>query len=228
LTVALCGHDDARGFRQWESVGRHVKKGQKGFPILVPLTKKVQTDGEDPKFVAYGFKNTVVFGYEQTDGKALPERTKTDQFIDSLPLLDVAKSWGLSVQTFSNAEKARYAGFYRHGSAIALGVENLATWSHELMHAADDRLGNLTERGQHWRSEIVAELGGAILLRCIGHEMESDVGGCWDYVNRYARDAKVAPLVACQRVLKRTCEAVSLILKTADELQTGQTERGAA
>jgi hypothetical protein len=134
----------------------------------------------------------------------------------------------LTVKTFSNAERARYAGYYRPGSAIALGVENLSTWAHELMHAADDRLGNLTERGQHWRSEIVAELGGAILLRCIGHDVESDVGGCWDYVNRYAESAKIPPLAACQRVLRRTCDAVAMILKTADDVATVAPERGAA
>ena len=157
----------------------------------------------------------------------MPIPSDPKRFLDGLPLVDVARSWGLSVGTF-NGEKARYLGYHRRGEAIAIGVENLSTWAHELMHAADDRLGNLKERGQHWRSEIVAELGGATLLRCIGHDVESDVGGCWDYVNRYATDAKIAPLAACQRVLKRTCDAVALILKTADELQPVQTEGRAA
>ena len=47
----------------------------------------------------------------------------------------------------------------RRGASIALGVENLSTWAHEFIHAADDRLGHLTENGQHWRAEAVAELG---------------------------------------------------------------------
>jgi hypothetical protein len=42
-------------------------------------------------------------------------------------------------------------------------------------------LGNLKEKGQHWRSETVAELGGAILLECLGYSSESDRGGCFDY-----------------------------------------------
>ncbi|WP_202320377.1 zincin-like metallopeptidase domain-containing protein [Archaeoglobus neptunius] len=35
------GTTDARGFRQWQQVGRRVKKGAKAFHILVPVFKKV-------------------------------------------------------------------------------------------------------------------------------------------------------------------------------------------
>ncbi len=108
-----------------------------------------------------------MFGYAQTDGEPLPERVESDRLIEALPLVDVAQSWGLSVGTY-NGRPGGALGKYRWKHAIALGVENLATWAHELSHAADDRLGNLTERGQHWRSETVAELGGAILLSCLG------------------------------------------------------------
>ena len=81
LITALCGYDDARGFRQWEKVKRHVRKGEKGFPILVQLTQKIEvTDGESDRFVAYGFKHAIVFGYEQTDGEPLPDRTVSDRF----------------------------------------------------------------------------------------------------------------------------------------------------
>ena len=93
---------------------------------------------------------------------------------------------------------------------------------HELVHAADDRLGQLTERGQHWRSETVAELGGAVLLECLGQPVEADLGGCWEYVSAYARDAGLEPITACNRVLTRTCDAVALILDTAAQLAESQ------
>ncbi len=97
-------------------------------------------------------------------------------------------------------------------------MENLSTWVHELVHAADDSLGRLTEHGQHWRSETVAELGGAVLLEVLGHDTYSDRGGCWGYVRLYASDAGIEPITACQRVLKRICDAVALILDTAEAL----------
>jgi hypothetical protein len=64
----------------------------------------------------------------------------------------------------------------------------------------------------------VAELGGAVLLECLGHETDSDRGGCWEYVQAYATDAGIEPITACQRVLKRTCDAVALILDTAETM----------
>ena len=139
----------------------------------------------------------------------------------ALPMVDVARSWGLSIEAYSG-RRGSAQGKYRPGSSIALGVENLSTWTHELMHASDDRLCALTERGQHWRSETVAELGGATLLEILGHEAESDRGGCWEYLTTYAREAGIEPITACQRVLKRTCDAVALILDTAEQLR--QTE----
>jgi hypothetical protein len=86
-------------------------------------------------------------------------------------------------------------------------VENLSTWSHELIHAADDRLGHLEEKGQHWASETVAEPGAAILLERLGYSVESDRGGCFQYIKSYAEKEGKDVLGACLRVFKRTCES---------------------
>jgi antirestriction protein ArdC len=222
LLTALSGFSDARGFRQWQAVGRCVKKGEKGFAIMVPMVgKRETTDAEtgekgEAKFLR-GFSHTIVVGFQQTEGAELPGNAENVAFLDRLPMVEVARHWGLKVETYSGREQGP-KGFYRHGQAIAVGVENLATWTHELIHAADDRLGQLKEQGQHWRSETVAELGGAILLELLGENTEADRGGCWSYVKAYADAAGIEPITACQRCLKRTCEAVGLILDTADTL----------
>jgi len=152
---------------------------------------------------------------ECTEGPDLP---KVDEdvvrWMNSLPLIEVARSWGLNVDAFNGLE-GKPRGEYARKKAIAVGVTNLATWAHELIHAADDRLGNLTERGQHWRSETVAQLGGAILLEALGHDYESDRGGCFEYVESYAMEAGLEPVQACMSVLKRTCDAVNLLLLEA-------------
>jgi hypothetical protein len=224
LLVALWGHSDARGYRQWEAVGRHVRQGQRGFAILVPLVRKSErTDAEtgltEERSYLCGFRHSIVFGLAQTDGEPLPPGDPAvSAWIGSLPLVEVARSWGLSVEAYSGRPGAPQ-GKYRLGQSIALGVENLSTCGHELLHAADDRLGQLVERGQHWRSETVAELGGAILLEILRLPEAADRGGCWSYVAAYARDANLEPITACQRVLKRTCDAVALILDTAAALQ---------
>ena len=228
LLTALAGTDDARGFRQWKEIDRHVRKGERSFSILIPIMAKragtdAQTGEPTERMALVGFKAAAVFGIDQTDGEPLPGDDRSKSFIEALPLVDVARSWGLSVQTM-NGSARKPLGWYRHGSAIALGVENLSTWTHELVHAADYRLGNLTENGQHWRSETVAELGGAILLDCMGLERDADRGGCWQYVSSYAKHEKIEPIAACQRVLKRTCDAVQLILTEYETLQAAPAE----
>jgi hypothetical protein len=89
-----------------------------------------------------------------------------------------------------------------------------------LVHAADYRAGTITKTpGQQPDNEVVAELGGAILLEILGHEVEADRGGAWAYIKAYAEQAKIEPLTACVRTLNRTCDCVALILDTAEELR---------
>jgi hypothetical protein len=220
LLVILRGFSDARGFRQWEEVGRNVMKGQKAFYILGPVKKKlVEKDTGDEKFVVVGFKGLPVFGLEQTEGPPLPTNDlEMEGWVESLPLLVVAKQWGLSVDVFDGTG-ANCLGLYRRGKGISIGVKNLSTWCHELVHAADDRNGCFKELGQHWRSETVAELGGATLLEILGFRYEADLGGCFGYIQSYAQKERIAVTDACVRVLDRTCQAVALILHTAEQIK---------
>ena len=64
--------------------------------------------------------------------------------------------------------------------------------------------------------EILALVG---FRSCVGLEKEADPGGCWQYVRAYATAAKIEPVTACQRVLKRTCDAIALILAEYDRIQ---------
>ncbi|AWM39821.1 hypothetical protein GobsT_18110 [Gemmata obscuriglobus] len=219
LLVALAGHTDARGFRQWQGVGRFVKKGEKSLTILAPIIKNVKDEetGQD-KEILIGFRGIPVFGIGQTDGAPLPPADpEAERWVESLPLVEVARKWGLRVEVFEGEGSGRH-GFYRRKQLIGLGVKNLSTWAHELVHAADDRAGNLKEKGQHWRSETVAQLGAAVLLRLLGSEEDADLGGSWRYIAGYALSERLDVVSACCAVLERVCEAVRLILDTAEEI----------
>ncbi len=225
--TAIHGHSDARGFRQWREVGRHVKKGEKGFAILVPLCKKIGETTNDkgekePSYRVYGFKHAIVFGLEQTEGEPLPVDQAVKDHLDSLPWVEVARQWGLSVDAY-NGEGAGYLGFYSPANqAIAVGVTNLSTWAHEPIHAADDRLNGL-ETKQRPDQEIVAELGGAVLLKCLGHDHQADLGGCFAYCQAQAEKNKPTTLGACTKLLDRVCRCVDLILTEASNLESGVT-----
>ncbi len=222
LLVALCATVDARGIKQWNQAGRKVRKGSGAIWILAPCVKKVAEKDdhglEKERQVIYGFRSVPVFAVEDTEGDALPRGDdRYDSWVRELPLADVAEAWGISVGTYTHAG-GNPLGYFRRTSngnqAVMLGVENLSTWAHELVHAADHRLTNL--KGDKWHKEIVAELGGAILLECLGMNHDADLGGAFAYIEQYARDAGVDTVRACIQVLDRVCNCVKLILDTAE------------
>ena len=231
ILTALAGTSDARGFRQWLDAGRAVRKGAKAFYILGPITVKREERDPDTgetreRFAVVGFKSIPVFRLEDTDvvdeerwAAANKSEADSQRFIDGLPLVEVARSWGVNVETYNGAGASMLGYYSAGGRSIALGVKNLSTWAHELTHAADDRcIAGGLKRGQRADQEIVAELGGAVLLECLGRRDDADVGGAWRYIDSYANRDGVAPITYCERLLKRVCEAVALILDTAAEL----------
>ena len=224
LIVMLHGYSDARGYGQWKKVGRNVKKGEKGFAILAPIMAKRNEQVINPatsvveqKEVSFciGFKAVKVFGLEQTEGKEIKNSENVQEFLNTLPLLSVAKKWGIEVQAYNGSDAGAYGFYTLNGSSIGLGTQNLSTWAHELAHAADDKLGTL-KGDKRWLAEVSAELAGAVLLEAIGKPEESDRGGCWDYIKRYAESANVKPIDACRMVIGRVGKIVQLILDEAE------------
>lgn len=72
------------GVRTWNSLGRFVRRGEKGILILAPMVgKKGKTveeitgeNGEEknPQAQLYGFRAVYVFDVSQTEGKDLPHK----------------------------------------------------------------------------------------------------------------------------------------------------------
>ncbi|HXY34325.1 MAG TPA: ArdC-like ssDNA-binding domain-containing protein [Planctomycetaceae bacterium] len=222
--VAVHGYSEARGYRQWEEVGRHVKKGEKAIYILVPIIKRFEAEGDDGTTeegsALVGFKSAAVFGLEQTDGAPLPVDEEAIAWLAGLPLREVAESWGIEIQSYDGTEGGRLGFYSCAGDRIGLGVRNLDVWAHELVHAADARnIGGL-KSGQRVDQEVVAQLGAAILLTLIGQPVAADLGHSWAYVESYASKTGKATVDVCLELLNRTCKAVDLILTTAETLAT--------
>lgn len=218
LLVQIHGHSDARGFQQWKEVGRSVKKGAKAFYILSPITARRTVEDEEgnKQTISFptGFRGTPVFGYSQTEGAELSNPDA--EYLDALPFRKVAEKWGITVTSY-NAKLMPASGFYvPQTGEIALGVSNLSTWAHEMIHAAEDRLGNLNlTRGEAYDAgEIVAELGGAALLTMLGFEKEADLGGAFRYCQSYCKGGDV--IKKCTSLLNRICYAIDLILTEAN------------
>lgn len=230
LLVLLFGYTDAMGFKQWLAKGRIVKKGEKAMYILAPLSctgKRKNSQGVEEKYTFIrGFRGVPVFGYEQTEGDPITFESKDKEHLDTLPLLNVAQAWGITVGSY-NAKNNCAAGWYEPTSlTIMLGVKNLSTWLHELIHAAEFRYGALNNKkykDDTASAEIVAEFGATVLAHCLGLHDSADNGGCYTYVESYCRKLDVSPAEACYSLINRTCIAINHILDTNKELQNDVT-----
>ncbi len=72
------------GYRTWQSLGRQVRKGERGIKILAPITYRARTgaaadasDDEDRPRELRGFRVEHVWDISQTDGEPLPEVAPT-------------------------------------------------------------------------------------------------------------------------------------------------------
>ena len=104
----FAGTSDARGFRQWQEVGRHVKKGSKAFTILAPRFIKKDTEcEEETKTILVGFLAVPVFRVEDTEGEPL-DYQKIE--LPELPLMEVAQEWGISLKAVPG--NYHYSGYF--------------------------------------------------------------------------------------------------------------------
>ena len=175
--VALHGTSDARGIRQWQTVGRSIRKGAKALLILVPRFRTRTTDDGEEQTVLIGFVAAPVFAVEDTEGEPLP-----DVEPKRLPRLrDVADALGVKVK-YAGAACASIAGVYHqpvNGSTrqpeMTLFSHAASVFYHELAHALHDRTGHLRSGRSATDirdNEIVAEVSAAVLVRLFeGQEM---------------------------------------------------------
>jgi hypothetical protein len=94
IIMFLSGTADARGFRQRNDAGRHVKKGAKAIYILVPRLIQRETASEtgeaEEEEVLAGFMGKPVFRVEDTDGEPLDYEQIE---LPPLTLMERAREW---------------------------------------------------------------------------------------------------------------------------------------
>ena len=137
ILMLLAGTGDARGYRQWQAVGRHVRRGAKAFYILGPVLARRLVEGTsgDPEDdeevdVLVGFKGIPVFRLEDTEGADLP----TYKPRDPPPLLEVAERFGMRVNYLRLSAGVFGMTDYEH-QVIALATPDWTVFFHELAHA---------------------------------------------------------------------------------------------
>ena len=205
----LSGTADARGFRQWKEVNRHVRKGAKALHILVPQIVRRENDkGEDEERLA-GFLAKAVFRVEDTEGSPLDYKQIE---VPEPPLIGKAKEWGLSVKAIPG--NFQYYGYFSQSrQEIALASKEESVFFHELAHAAHQRVITDFNKTQCWKQEIVAELVAAALCRIVG-KTSKYLGNNYRYIKHYANKANLASVQACLRVMGDVEKVLDVILNS--------------
>lgn len=132
------------GFKKWQTLGRFVRRGEHGIPILAPIITTVEKlDGtEEQKLV--GFKVVYVFDFSQTYGKPLPEPPdwkspeKNAELIHRL--FGFAQAKGIQIKVMELERDIQGASL---GGKILIdpsaGTKTLIhEIAHELLHQSDD------------------------------------------------------------------------------------------
>ena len=173
--------EDARGFKQWQEVGRTVKKGAKAFYILGPCTKKIEKEDGSEAMVLTGFKSIPVFRYEDTEGVEINYPNYEPK--EFPPLWNVAKQMGIKVKylPFNGRE---FGSITTNGQNMTLRTHDVKTFFHELGHAAHTQIKKL-KGGQHADQEIVAETVACVLCELYGYSGYIYHG--YEYIKGYAR-----------------------------------------
>ncbi len=59
------------GLKKWNSLGRHINKGEKAIKIFSPIIKKDKDENQKEVYKINGFRINYVFDFSQTNGKKL-------------------------------------------------------------------------------------------------------------------------------------------------------------
>ncbi|MDE1853270.1 MAG: M48 family peptidase [Thaumarchaeota archaeon] len=210
ILMVLAGTSDARGYKQWTEVGRHVRAGAKAFRILGPVLvemplEAIGSDGEEETVeVLVGFRAIPVFRYEDTEGEELP----TYKPRDPPPLLHVADKFGMRVN-YLRLSAGVYGMTDYERQVITLATEDWTVFFHELAHALHRSFEPKSGHDQEPEAETIAQLVAATLARVYGKSAD---GFSWTYIASQAGTGSPQQVGRlCMRVLDRAKRVLDLI-----------------
>jgi len=195
------------GFQAWRTLGRFVRKGEKGIAILAPIVGRRDVESSDDQSrTIVGFRAAYVFDVEQTDGTPLPvpseasgdPGTKTQALTDAIVERGIVVEW---VDDLDGALGTSSGGRIRllKGLAPATAFTTVVhEYAHELLHRADDRPASRDTR------ELEAEAVAFVVGNAVGLDTSN---ASRDYIHLYRGDRE-----ALARSLDRVQRAAAVIL----------------
>ncbi|HKW18906.1 MAG TPA: ArdC family protein [Terriglobales bacterium] len=209
------------GIRTWNSLGRFVKRGEKGILILAPMVgRKMQREDEiateldtnntaeerKPEAQLYGFRAVYVFDISQTEGKELPTLTDVQGDVSGYRerLIEFVKEQNISL---NYSERIAPAKGLSYGGKITLltgmePAEEFSTLVHELAHEMlhkSDRRTLTTKEVRETEAEAVA----FVVCKSVGLETGTSAE---DYIRLWNGSAKL--LQESLEVVQRTAAVI--------------------
>jgi len=152
---------------------------------------------------------------EDTEGEPL-QYAQLDT--KALPLADVAERWGLEIK--AGSFNGTYYGFFSADKKeIVLATDSERTFIHELCHSSHFRIDPKAAEAPKWEKEIIAEFSASAILYMLGKD--GHIATHFDYIKRYAEQAKLTPVKACMKLLDTCLKVIEEIVSEskAPELQ---------
>ena len=201
------------GFHKWKSMGRWVRKGEHGIPILAPILVKeeIKEGLEERRLVS--FRVVYVFDVSQTDGKPLPpvpdwkSPEKNEELTQALTKFAKIKDIEIEVQ-----ELAGEAQGISRGKSIVLdpqaGTKTLIhEITHELLHQNLDAFPHESKT-----KELEAESVAFVVAKHFGiNDLKSP-----NYIALHGNEAK--DILGCTDRITRTAQE---IIKFVEEAKNG-------
>jgi len=194
------------GFQTWRTMGRFVRKGEKGIAILAPIIGRRRDAGDDDAKGVLGFRATYVFDIASTDGEPLAETAEAsgDPGGKTATLRAAIVARGITVESVDDLGGAlgtSTGGRIQILNGLSPAEEFVVLaheYAHELLHRADDRPASRDTR------ELEAEAVAFVVGEAVGLETRD---ASRDYLHLYHGDRE-----ALTQSLDRIQRAASVIL----------------
>jgi len=202
------------GLRTWNSLGRFVKRGEKGILILAPMIGRKKADSaaeptEDARQSQpqlYGFRAVYVFDINQTEGKDLPTLTEVQGDVSDYRerLVKFVESQSIML---NYSDKIAPAKGLSHGGRITLlsgmqPAEEFSTLAHEIAHEMLHRGERRTLTTKQVR-ETEAEAVAFVVCQSVG--LQTGTASA-DYIQLWHGDTKL--LQESLEVVQRTAAVI--------------------
>lgn len=204
------------GFRAWQRLGRHVKKGEHGIAIMAPVvwrrkTRSADDDNDDgDEETVSTFKTAYVFDVSQTEGKPLPEfaRTQGDPgtYLERLERFVSGKGIKLERTDLRMAEGVSTGGTILLKANLAPAEEFsvlVHETSHEILHQAP---GNRSK--EKTVREAEAEAVAYVVCQGIGLDVNTASS---DYIQLYDGDKKTL-MQSLERIQGTAAEILEAVM----------------